>query len=125
MHQARTDPRTGLILAGFSPPRPLAALARHLGWPGLVLSDPGRTLYQRLGIGRAPLWRVYSPGTLATYATAITRGHRPSRPAEDTRQLGGDAIMANGTFRLLWRPHAPDDRPAASDVVAAARRWLD
>ena len=125
MHQARADPRTGLILVGFSPARPLAALARQLGWPGLVLSDPSRTLYQRLGIGRAPLWRVYSPRTLATYATAIARGHRLSPAVEDTRQLGGDTIMTDGTVRLLWRPRTPNDRPAAGDVVAAARRWLD
>ncbi len=123
MHQAGAGTRIGLILAGFSPARPLAALARYLGWPGLVLSDPERTLYHRLGIGRAPLWRVYSPGTLATYATAIARGHRPARPAEDTRQLGGDAIMIDGTVRELWRPRTPDDRPAASEVVAAAQRW--
>jgi len=37
-------------------------------------------LYRRLGIGRAPLRRVYSPGTLATYATAVARGERPARP---------------------------------------------
>jgi hypothetical protein len=124
VHQARTDPRAGLILVGFSPPRPLAALARHLGWPGLVLSDPGRELYRRLGVGRAPLWRVYSPGTLATYAAGFAHGHRPARPAEDTRQLGADAIMAGGTVRLLWRPRTPNDRPPAGEVTAAARKWL-
>jgi hypothetical protein len=43
--------RPPLILAGFSPARPLAAIARHLGWPGLVLSDPERVLYRHLGIG--------------------------------------------------------------------------
>jgi hypothetical protein len=31
MHQARTDPRTGLILVGFIPARPLAAPARPAG----------------------------------------------------------------------------------------------
>jgi hypothetical protein len=113
----------GLILVGFSPARPLAAIARHLGWPGLILSDPGRALYRRLQIGRAPLWRVYSPGTLATYAAALARGHRLARPAEDTRQLGGDAIMVSGQVRALWRPCTPDDRPPAAEVIAAAQAW--
>ena len=76
MHQARDDPRTGLILVGFSAPQPLAA-----------------------------------------------RGHRLARPVEDTRQLGGDAIMIDGIVRQLWRPRSPDDRPAAAEVIAATRAW--
>jgi hypothetical protein len=124
VHQAHGDPRAGLILIGFSPPDRLAALARHLGWPGRVLADQQRALYRRLGVGRAPLWRVYSPATLATYAAAAARGHRLRRPMEDTRQLGADAIMADGVVRQLWRPRSPNDRPPASQVVAAARAWL-
>jgi hypothetical protein len=115
--------RHPLILIGFSPARPLAAIARHLGWPGMVLSDSDRVLYRRLGIGRAPLWRVYSPGTLATYAAALARGQRLARPAEDTRQLGGDAVMVNGQVRTLWRPRTPDDRPVAAELIAAAKEW--
>ena len=125
MHQtAAADARLGLILVGFSPPRPLAAIARHLGWSGVILSDPDRVLYQRLGIGRAPLLQVYSPGTLATYAAALARGHRLTRPAEDTRQLGADAIMVHGVVRRLWRPRTPNDRPRADEVIAAGQAWL-
>jgi hypothetical protein len=118
------SPPLGLILIGFSPPVPLAAIARHLGWPGPVLTDPRRVLYRRLGIGRAPLWQVYSRGTLGTYAGALARGHRPARPVEDTRQLGADAIMIDGIVRQLWRPRSPDDRPAAAEVIVATRVWL-
>ena len=124
MQQARDDPRAGLVLVGFSPPEPLAALARHLGWPGRVLADQQRTLYRHLGAGRAPLWRVYSPATLATYAAGLLRGQRLARPTEDTRQLGADAIMTDGIVRLLWRPRSPSDRPPAGQVIAAARAWL-
>jgi hypothetical protein len=67
---------------------------------------------------------VYSPGTLATYAAALARGHRLARPAEDTRQLGADAILVHGVVRGLWRPRTPDDRPPAVEVVAAAQAWL-
>jgi len=118
------SPRPGLILVGFSPPAPLAAIARHLGWPGLVLTDPHRVLYRRLGIGRAPLRQVYSPGTRATAAAALARGHRLARPVEDTRQLGADSIMVRGVVRRLWRPCSPDDRPAAAGVIAATGVWL-
>jgi hypothetical protein len=81
-------------------------------------------LYRRLGIGRAPLRRIYSPATLVTYAAALARGHRLARPAEDTRQLGADAIMIDGIVRQLWRPRSPDDHPAAAEVIAATRTWL-
>jgi hypothetical protein len=124
VHQAHNDPRTGLILVGFSPPERLAAVARHLGWPGRILTDQDRVLYRRLGVGRAPLWRIYSPATLVTYAAALARGHRLARPVEDTRQLGADAIMIDGVVRRLWRPRSPHDRPAAAEVIAATRAWL-
>jgi len=114
-----------LVLVGFSPVDRLTPIARSIGWRGEVLGDPERRLYTRLGIGRAPWWRVYTPATLATYARAALRpsGRRaraPRRPQEDTRQLGADAVLVDGCVRRLWRPRSPDDRPAAPDVVAAA-----
>ncbi|MHB1595090.1 MAG: hypothetical protein ACYCO9_10825 [Streptosporangiaceae bacterium] len=124
MRDTERDPRIGLLLVGFSPPAPLAAIARHHGWPGEILTDPGRLLYRRLGIRRASLRQVYSAGTVATYAAAVARGHRLTRPVEDTRQLGADAIMINGVIRQLWRPRTPSDRPDAADVISAARAWL-
>ena len=127
MRQAAASPadtRIGLIAVGFSPPRPLAAIAGHLGWPGLVLTDPQRMLYQRLGVGRAPLWQIYSPRTMNFYATALRRGQRLARPVEDTRQLGADAIMTDGAVRRLWRPRTPNDRPPAAEIIAAAQAWL-
>jgi hypothetical protein len=127
VHQQHTDRGIGLVLVGFGDARRLAAIARALGWPGRVLSDPSRTLYARLGIGRAPWWRIYNPGTLRTYfrAFAHRRGSNrrtPRLPDEDTRQLGGDAIAVDGVVRALWRPRSPDDRPPAADVLAAAAR---
>lgn len=117
----------GLMLVGFSPPDRLAAIARRLGWTGLVLGDTQRQLYARLGVGRAPLWRVYSPGTLATYARAAAHGQRPAAPAsrEDTRQLGADAILADQVVTRLWRPRTPNDRPPARDLLTEAQAWLE
>jgi hypothetical protein len=120
VHERCDDPRLRLVLVGFSPPDRLAALARHLRWPGLALTDEARELYGRLGIGRAPLWRVYSPRTLRTYAAALVRRERLRRPVEDTRQLGGDAVVRDGVVRQLWRPRSPDDRPSVAELLAAA-----
>ncbi len=124
MHEEHQNDSVGLAVVGFSPPDRLAALARYLKWPGLVLADPSRQIYQALGLSRAPLWRVYSPRTLRTYARAALAGRRLPRPVEDTRQLGGDAVVVDGTVVHLWRPRTPDDRPRASEVLAAAEAEL-
>lgn len=48
------NPKVGLVLVGFSRPQRLAALARHLRWSGLVVSDPTRALYRALGLTSGP-----------------------------------------------------------------------
>lgn len=118
-------PGIGLVAVGFSPADRLAAITRRLGWTGTVLSDPGRELYERLGVGRAPWWRIYTPGTLALYGRAAVRRQRLNRPQEDTHQLGADALMVAGTVTTLWRPASPDDRPPAAEVIAAARAAVE
>lgn len=120
MHEQHDDPDVGLVLVGFSPPERLAALARHLGWTGEVVSDPERSVYHALGFRRAPWWRVYSPGTLLTYARAQRAGRTLPRPVEDTRQLGGDAVVVDGVVVRLWKPRTPDDRPEADTVLSGA-----
>lgn len=125
MHQAHDDAGVGLVAVGFSPADRLASIARHLGWKGLVLADPERVLYRRLGVGRARWWRIYTPGTLAIYARAIRGRQKLRRPEEDTRQLGADAVMVSGTVRTLWRPASPDARPTAAAVLGAAAEALE
>lgn len=122
MRDRITDPAVGLVAVGFSPPEPLARLADHLGWEGRFLSDVGRGLYELLGLGRAPLWRVYSPGTMARYAAAAARGQHLARPVEDTRQMGGDAVAVDGVVRVRWRSRTPDDRVSADEVARTAAR---
>jgi hypothetical protein len=100
----------GLVACGFSPPDALAALADHVSWPGLFLADEGRRLYGLLGMRRARLWQVYSPGTLARYALAAARGQQLPRPVEDIRQMGGDALLQDGVVVRRWLPRTPDDR---------------
>lgn len=121
VQEALDDPWVDLIMVGFSPPDRLVALARHLGWAGMVLSDPLRQLYRRLGLGRAPWWRKYTPATVALYVRAVRGGQKLQKPVEDTRQLGGDALLHAGKVTHLWRSRTPDDRPPPGEVMAAAR----
>ncbi len=119
--QRLLDGAVPLVVVGFSPTDALAPLAEHLGLTGLVLSDPDRRLYHRLGLRRAPIWRVYSPGTIARYAVRRLRGATLHKPVEDTRQMGGDALLVDGRVERLWRPATPDDRAAPARIAGAAR----
>ncbi len=110
----------GMVAVGFSPPEALGPLAEHLELTGPMLSDEQRTVYRLLGLRRAPLWRVYSPGTLAFYRQAKLRGMRLQAPVEDTRQLGGDALVRDGVIVRRWSPRSPDDRVDPERLVAAA-----
>jgi hypothetical protein len=120
VQRRHTDPRIGLAAVGFSPPEALAELAEHLDWRAPFLADQQRTLYRLLGLGRAGARQVYSPGTLGVYARALARGQRLSRPVEDTRQLGGDGILADGVLVRRWRPQSPDDRVDAAVLLTEA-----
>lgn len=119
--QKELDGVVELVVVGFSPADALAPLGEYLGLTGPVLSDPERTLYHRLGLRRAPVWRVYSPGTIAGYALRRLRGATLHRPVEDTRQMGGDALVVDGRVERLWRPATPDDRAAPRRIATAAR----
>jgi AhpC/TSA family len=111
----------GVIAVGFSPAEPLAALARYLEWPWPMLSDPERRLYARLQLPRVGLRDVYTPGTLRRYAASLLHGRRIRRPVEDTRQMGGDAIVAAGAAVQVFRPRSPDDRVPVETLVAVLR----
>lgn len=115
----------------FSPVERLADYRRHLGidvgsgeLP--VLSDVDRFYYRRLGLERAPLRRVYNPGTLLMYARGLLARRRIRPPIDDTRQLGADVVLApDGRVASLIRPSTPDTRPSVETLarmVDEARR---
>ncbi|MCA1694177.1 MAG: hypothetical protein LC749_05280 [Actinobacteria bacterium] len=80
-----------------------------------------RELYGLLGMRRAGLWQVYSPGTLTRYAVAAVRGQHLPRPVEDVRQMGGDALICDGTVVRRWLPRTPDDRGLPARLLQAAK----
>lgn len=121
----RLDDLGDTAVAGvtFADPGRLAGHREHLDLPFPLLADPERTLYRRFGLERAPLWRIYNPGTLRLYGQLLARGRRLRRPVDDTRQLGGDFVIdANGRLAAAFRPLSPDDRPSIDDLVVAVSR---
>ena len=109
-----------VVAVGFDPAEDLGPLADHLGWSAPFLADPGRALYARLGMRRAPWWRVWSPRTLAFYRRAIRTGP-VAVGAVDVSQMGGDAVVVDGTAVRRWLPRTPVDRVDPRVIVAAAR----
>jgi len=108
------------VAVGFSPPDALAELADHVSWPFWFCADEGRTLYHRLGLGSADARALFTDATRAIYSAARSRGEPIVRPVEDARQLGGDALVADGVARAVFRPASPDDRPDVDDLMRAA-----
>ena len=121
VQRAHENPWVGLVLIGFGPADRLADLARQIGWSDMVLADPQRLLYRRLGMGRAPGWRIWTASTFAVRGRALGARQRLTWPDEETRQLGGDAVMFAGTVTTLWRSRSSGDRPAAAEVHDVAR----
>lgn len=120
--EARDD--VPVVAVGFDRAEALGLLADHLGWSPPFLADEDRHLYRRLGMRRAPWWRVWSPRTLAFYR----RAHRgdpapePEGPAPvDVSQMGGDAVVVDGVAVRRWLPRTPVDRVAPAVVVGWAR----
>lgn len=114
---------TAVAAVTFADTGRAAAHREHLDLPFPLLADPERAVYRRFGLDRAPLWRIYNPGTLRLYGQLLRRGRRLRRPVEDTRQLGGDFVI-DGTGRLAaaFRSRSPDDRPPIGELVAAVGR---
>ena len=107
----------------FASQERLAAHRDHLTLPFPLLADPDRAIYRQFRLGRAPLRRVYNPGTLLLYAHLIGKGRKLRRPSEDTRQLGGDFVINRSGLlvRGFW-PRSPDDRPSVDQLIEAVSR---
>lgn len=123
MHDRRSDFEAlgaTVVAVGFSPDVAMAALADHLEWSWAVVADPERLLYRRLGLDRASLRQVFSPGAVARYRAAAARGVDVHRPVEDARQLGADVVVVGRRVEWLRRQTDPDDRPSVTELLDAA-----
>lgn len=113
-----------VVAVGFDGADALGLLADHIGWSAPFLADEDRRLHARLGMRRAPWWRVWSPRTLAFYRRALRDTPRPGpgNPSPvDVHQMGGDAVVVDGVVVRRWLPRTPVDRAAPEVVVGEAR----
>jgi peroxiredoxin len=127
--QARADEIRSLggeVLAiSFTPPAKAAAYLQAHPLPFPVLADPDRAGYRAFELGRTSWLAMLRPRFVVRYAKVLLRGGKPLRPLEDedVLQLGGDFVLDAGR-RLVYayRSADPADRPAAEELVQAARK---
>ena len=113
---------TEVVLVTFTDPSELVSYRAKTGLPFPILVDADRSVYRAYGFGRASTRRVWSPAVLRTYARLLRRDGVGAleRPTEDTRQLGGDMVIApDGTLAWGFWSEGPDDRPTVDALIAA------
>lgn len=113
--------RPGVVVAAVLPGQPteLRALRERLGLQVTLLADPEWKAHDAYGFGRGGFAEVWlSPATWKAYARLLRRGWRPSRPRQDARRLGGDAIVAaDGRLAWIHRSREPADRPSIAELT--------
>ncbi len=116
---------TDIALITFSDPEHLGPYQELHDLPFPILVDSDRSAYRAFGLGRASLGRVWGWRTMRRYGQILreTGIGRLTRPTEDTRQLGGDFVVApDGTLAWGFWSAGPDDRPSVDDLIAQVRR---
>jgi peroxiredoxin len=115
-----------VLVVSFEPPRQAARVARTLGLPYPVLSDPDRRAYRMFGLKQGQRERLWSTETAGAYLRGLLRGTLPRRPRGDTAQLGGDFVIdARGRIVFAHRGTSPADRPQVSALVDALREAVE
>ncbi len=117
--------RAAVVLITFTTPDELAAYQRRRRVPFPILIDSDRSVYHAYGLGRGSFLDVWGWRALRRYWQILRPSGPGSRddlhtPTEDTRQLGGDMVIA-ADGRLVWG-HWSDrstDRPSVDEIVQA------
>jgi hypothetical protein len=103
-----------IVVVTFATPKMLARFEAELPLGLEMFTDPERTVYTALGLGRGSFSRVWlHPRVWIRYAGLLAGGARLRGAQGDTLQLGGNAVV-DPEGRLAWihRSTGPDDRPA-------------
>lgn len=109
-----------VVVVTFAEVERLAPYRSALELPFVLLSDRDRGVYRRYELARGSWWRIYGVRTLRMYARLLRAGRRPTRPTEDTMQLGGDFVIdQDGMIAFAARPVSPATRPSVEAIIAA------
>ena len=109
-----------VVVVTFAAAEELSQYRSHVNVPFSILSDPERSTYRSYQLGRGSFRDIYGMGTLRMYASLLRKGRKLRRPAQDTRQLGGDFVIdRDGRIAAAFYPTSPDDRPSIAQLASA------
>ena len=86
--------------------------------PFTVLVDKKRESYRMLGLKRGSAMDVMGPRVWVKGVKSVLR-HGQGVPKEDPYQLGGAAIVKDGTLKLVYRSKVASDNLSVDDLLEA------
>ncbi|TMD53441.1 MAG: AhpC/TSA family protein, partial [Chloroflexi bacterium] len=112
-----------VAVVSFAGPEHVRRFALALGHPYLWLSDPERSCYRALGVGRGGALNPFSFTDLWRNAYSTLRGQPWIPQQADLWQLGADFVFdADGQLTLAYRCRSSHDRPSSETVLEAFRK---
>ena len=121
------DGAAELVLLTFTTPDLLDEYQQRRDLSLPILIDGNRDAYAAYGLGRGRLSRIWGWATIRRYAQILRRSGRGMADlvsaTEDTRQLGGDFVVApDGRLSWGYWSKGPADRPAVNEILDAVER---
>ncbi len=102
--------------------QPTRNFCRQRGVELECLGDPGRALYEAVGLERGGLRELYTPKVGIRAIAAARKGARVGKPEGDVRQMPGTFVVGRDG-RLVFAHYNPDQSENAKieDVLEAVR----
>ncbi len=116
---------TDAVIMTFADPASLRRHATDRQYNLPVVTSPDQSAYRAFGLGRGSFRQIWGTKTVKRYAEIFrTDGFgNLRRPVDDTRQLGGDFVIApDGRLIYAFSSTGPADRPSVDDLIAAINR---
>ncbi len=110
-----------LVFIGNGPAWAIAGFKTDLKVTAPVYTDPGLTVFRRLGFRRS-LWSTFNPAAALRALVLFARGHRQGKIQGDVTQQGGVVIVdAAGVVTFSYASRGPGDFPPLSALTAQTR----
>ncbi len=106
------------MVIGMGATETTTSFKEHHRLPFTVLVDKKRESYRILGLERGSMGDVMGPKVWRAGARSILR-YGQGVPKEDPYQLGGAAVVRDGTVVLLHRSETSADNLSVDDLLAA------